>query len=474
MNAALASGEAGVGEIKEVRGPVKPAQLTAAAVVAALGVAAGLMTYHAIATPPPSYAGEVTPTNTYYLNFTTTGPVVTLTVHPGQTVKAGQVLATQDSTVPAANLAAAKAAVTADQALLSADEQPQVTGSEQAQDALDIQRAQAAVNSAQTAASLVQSNGVTVVGAQQAVINGDQQALDTDTAQYDQTCVSTSGAAAQATSAPSHPPAPQTPGSSPGPAVSTAPTAPSAPGTQLCQNLGSQVQRDSSALAQAKETLASIQTSEQTQQQQDTSDLSGSESALAAVQGLAASRSDAGTSASIALAQSQLATAQAQVAQDQLTLQQTSIVAPANGTVAETAGAVGAVDGPSGVHSFSGPAGQPGTGGGQSAGLQLFATPGSAGGPGTGADQYAALITVYSGALNVTAQVPESDMQGVKLGQSANLEIPAASLAIAGKISQIVTVPTTVSGSNYYDVTVALDSQPPALVAGMSASMTLP
>jgi multidrug efflux pump subunit AcrA (membrane-fusion protein) len=242
---------------------------------------------------------------------------------------------------------------------------------------------------------------------------------------------------------------------------------------QLCQSLQSQISRDSTGLAQAKADLQSIQSSNQAQQQQGASNVTASQSVLDAAQQLVASRGDALTPATIAQAQSQLATAQAQLAVDQLALRQSSIIAPADGTVAETAGSVGEIAGSDGVHNYTGPAGQAGTVANQNSGVQLFQANGASGGGSSQGSAYSALITMYAGALNVTAQLPESDMVGIRVGQMATLSIAAADLVVRGRISQIVMVPATVVGATYYDVTFAMDSKSSGIIAGMSASVTL-
>jgi multidrug resistance efflux pump len=242
---------------------------------------------------------------------------------------------------------------------------------------------------------------------------------------------------------------------------------------QLCQSLLSQVERDTTGLAQAKADLTSIQSSNQAQQQQDASNVTAGQSVLDAAQQLVASQGTALPAATIAQAQSQLATAQAQLAVDQLALKQSSIIAPADGTFAETAGSVGEIAGSDGVHNYTGPAGQAGTVANQQSGVQLFQNSGTTAGGSSQGSTYSALITVYSGALNVTAQLPESGMVGIHLGQTATVSITAADLVVTGRVSQIVMVPATVLGATYYDVTFAIESKSSAIIAGMSASVTL-
>lgn len=509
MNAALASGEAGVGEIKPARSPLKATQLVVGLVVAVAGASAGFMTYRAVASPAVTFTGEVTPATTYNLDFPATGIVMTLTVHTGDHVKAGQILATQDSTVAAANVAAAQAAEKADAALVAADQAPQTPAATAAAQQLDVAKAQSAVSSAQAAITMATTKGQNLVATQQAVVNGDQKLLDDDTARYTQSCTAASAGPTATPAAHATPPAPAAPVNSGGtsgllpptpqslpkptasstasprrspshaPSTSASASTPASPAasatgpSELCATLQSAVDRDNSSLAQANASLASIQSSDLAQQQQDAGNLAGSQAVLADAQQLVASQGAAPTAAVIAQAQSQLAAAQAQLAADQVALRQTSITAPADGVVAETAGAVGDIAGSDGVHNYAGPAGQPGTLQNQQSNIQLFAPVGGSGGGTSQTPQYSALITLYSGSLNVTAQLPESQMTGIRIGQNASLEITAAGVTVPGRIYLITTVPTNVSGSTYYDVTFTMDRPPAAVVAGMSVTVSL-
>lgn len=519
MNAALASGEAGVGEIKPARSPLKVTQLIVGLVVAVGGASAGFMTYRAVAAPAVTFTGEVTPTATYNLNFPATGIVATLAVHTGDHVKAGQVLATQDSTVAAANVAAAQAAAKADAALVAADQTPQTSATTAAQQQLDVAKAQSAVSNAQAAMAVAQTKGQSLQATQQAVIDGDQKILNDDTARYAQSCADTGtgadtgtsvatgagaaagsalngtvgsgfGPASEAQVSPTSPlrtPLSKVPGTgasskpssvasapaSASPSASASQSPPAVGSAELCASLQVAVDRDGSGLAQAKASLASIQASNQAEQQQDANNLSGSQAVLVSAQQLLASQGAVPVAAEIAQARAQSAAAQAQLAADQVALRQTSIIAPADGVVAETAGAVGVIAGSDGVHNYGGPAGQPGTLQNQQSNIQLFAPVGGSGGGVGQAPQFSALITLYSGSLDVTAQLPESQMTGIRIGQRASLEIHAAGVTVPGRIYLITTVPTNVSGSTYYDVTFTMDRAPAAVVVGMSVTVSL-
>ena len=485
MNAALASGEAGVGEIKPARSPLKVTQLVVALVLAGVGGSAGFMTYRAVAEPAVTFTGEVTPTTTYNLNFPAAGIVSKLNVHTGDHVKAGQVLATQDNTVAAANVAAAQAAAKADAALVADAQAPQTTPATAAQQQLDVAKAQSAVSNAQATIAATRTKSQSLEATQQTVINGDQKILNDDTARYVQSCA---GSAAHPNSAPDTAPAPPAnapnaskPSSTPSPQPSASPPHTPSPAStatptsvsELCASLPIAIDRDESSLAQAKASLASIQASNQAEQQQDANNLAGSQAVLASAQQLLASQGAALTPATVAQAQAQLAAAQAQLAADQVALRQTSIIAPADGIVAETAGATGDIAGSDGVHNYAGPAGQPGTLQNQQSNIQLFAPVGGSGGGTAQTPQFSALITLYSGSLNVTAQLPESQMTGIHVGQSATLEINAAGVSVPGRIYLITTVPTNVSGSTYYNVTFTMDHAPPAVVVGMSVTVSL-
>jgi multidrug efflux pump subunit AcrA (membrane-fusion protein) len=242
---------------------------------------------------------------------------------------------------------------------------------------------------------------------------------------------------------------------------------------ELCRNLAAQVDRDTTELARAQADLQSAQAANQAQQQQDASNLAASQTVLTSAQAVVSSQGAALTPAVIAQAQSQLAEAKAQVAADQVALRQTTITAPANGMIAETAGSVGDIAGSDGVHNYTGPAGQAGTAANQQSNIELFSTNGSPGGASSQSGTFSALITMYSGGLNVTAQLPESTMSGVHVGQSATVSIAAAGVSVPGRVGQIVMVPATVAGSTYYDVTISMTVKSPAVIAGMSVTVTL-
>jgi multidrug efflux pump subunit AcrA (membrane-fusion protein) len=475
MNAALASGEAGVGEMTPARSPLRPRQFGVALAAAVVGSGLGMFTYHAVSATTTAYSGLVSPTQTYYLNFAADGTVLGLDIKPGEHVTKGQVLATQDGGVAQANLSAAQAAATADAAAVAADENPQATASTSAADALSVSQAQNAVSAAQNALSVQQSAAQHTVSTQSAVVTSAQNAYQADSSRYATDCSSTATSNAAADTVTASPSPQASKSAAAGTATSPTSTASAAQQEQYCANLQSTINRDATALSSAQAELANVQSSVQLEEQRDSSNLSSSQNVLTAAQARQQAATAPVTDATIDQAKAALATAQAQVATDQQALQNTKILAPADGVIAETAGAVGEVVGPSGVHGYQGPGEQSGTQSNGGSGFELFVpqTSGSGGSSGTGQNAYMPLITLYTSPLTVVAQVPETDMSAVHDGAAASVSITALNLTVAGKVENTVLAAVESSSTTYYDVTISLASNDARLMAGMSAQVTI-
>lgn len=476
MNAALASGEAGVGEMTPARSPLRPRQFGVALAAAVVGSGLGMFTYHAVSSTTTAYSGLVSPTQTYYLNFAADGTVLALDVKAGQHVKKGEVLATQDSSVAQANLSAAQAAVAADAAVVQADESPQATASTAATDALSVSQSQSAVTAAQNALSVEQSSAQHTVAAQTAAVTSAENAYQSDTARYAADCSSTASSSAATSAA--------TPAASANSSASADSTKPAASATgsattgtqqeQYCSNLQSTVNRDATTVSSAQAELANVQSSVQLAEQRDSSDLTSSQNVLTAAEARQQAATAPVTAATIDTAKATLATAQAQVATDQEALRNTKILAPSDGEIAETAGAVGEVVGPTGVHGYQGPGEQSGTQSNSGSGFELFvpSTNGS-GGSTSSQNTYMPLLTLYTAPLTVVAQVPETDMSSVHDGATASITITALNLSVSGKVETTELAAVESSSTTYYDVTISLDSDDSRLMAGMSAQVTI-
>lgn len=440
MNAAFTTGEAGVGEMTPARTPLRPLKLIVAVLVAVVTATLGVVTYQMVAARSASFSGQVTPAHAYYLNFVNSGTLQTMTVRAGQHVKAGQVLATEDSTVDQANLKAAQAQVAADTTELAAYQNPQIGAAQANQNQLDVTKAQAAVNAAQASLTLAQNTAQNQISAQSAVVSGRQSVVASDTSRYNELC---------AGSAPS------------GDAAS-------------CAALQGQITKDTATLTDAQAQLAATQSTVRAEQQRDVSQLENSQQTLAAAQARASTTTTTVTPATIAQVQSDLAAAQDKVVTDEQQLRQDTLTAPGDGIVADTAGAAGDVVSASGVHGYSGPAAEHGTLSAQQGnGFQLFVQPAVAGGGSTQNAAYTPVITLYTGPMAVTAQLPEANMGGTHVGQSAVANITAVNQAVQGSVSQILLDPTRVPDATYYDVVITLSSQPAQLLAGMTVQVTL-
>ncbi len=148
----------------------RPAIVTAAVIVAAAaGLGIWLATSSSSASPlisstttvqkvstgtitqSVSSSGTIEPAQQASLNFGQSGRVTAVDVSAGQTVTAGQALATIDSTSLAASLAQAQAALANDQAQLTADEDDGATSAQIASDQAGILVAQNQVTNAQSA-----------------------------------------------------------------------------------------------------------------------------------------------------------------------------------------------------------------------------------------------------------------------------------------------------------------------------------
>lgn len=481
MNAALASGEAGVGEMTPARSPLRPKQFGVALAAAVVGSGLGMFTYHAVSATTTAYSGLVSPSQTYYLNFAADGSVLALDVKPGEHVKKGQALATQDSSVAQSQLSAAQAAATADAAVVAEDENPQATASSAAADALSVSQAQAAVSAAQNALTVQQSAAQHTVSAQSSAVTSAESTFQSDSNLYAADCSSTT--TPPPTTAP---PAAATTAAGPtknSPSTkATTPTATSTPTSssaevqheQFCANLETTINRDSTSVSSAQAELANVQSSVQLDEQRDSSNLTSSQNVLTAAETRQQAATAPVTPAILDQAKAQLATAQAQVATDQQALQNTKILAPADGVVAETAGAAGEVVGPTGVHGYQGPGQQSGTQSNSGSGFELF-VPQTSGSNNSTSNQnaYMPLITLYTSPLTVVAQIPESNMASVHEGVAASISITALNLTVSGKVDHTELAAVESSSTTYYDVTISLDSNDSRLMAGMSAQVTI-
>ena len=84
-------------------------------------------------------------------------------------------------------------------------------------------------------------------------------------------------------------------------------------------------------------------------------------------------------------------------------------------------------------------------------------------------------IVINATSFQVTAEVVESDLKAMAVGQAAQVSIGAVDATVSGKVTAIAPTPTgsTTGGVVSYAVTVSLDNPPATVRAGMTADVTI-
>jgi multidrug efflux pump subunit AcrA (membrane-fusion protein) len=199
--------------------------------------------------------------------------------------------------------------------------------------------------------------------------------------------------------------------------------------TPACQALAAKLATAKQELAQAQATAASAHQAGQQQEQAAQSRLSERQAALQQVQSQAS-----GASVTLDQARQRLAAAQVTVAQDEIALKGTSIIAPAAGTV----GAVSS----------------------------------AAGDDITGSSVHNPVLTVDSGPLIVSADLPGTAIGEVRVGQPVTLDIQPLHLSLPGKVVQVNQVASQSQTAVSYTVICQIDAQGAHLMAGMTVNVT--
>ncbi|MGH3238111.1 MAG: HlyD family secretion protein, partial [Streptosporangiaceae bacterium] len=202
-----------------------------------------------------------------------------------------------------------------------------------------------------------------------------------------------------------------------------------ATGSSTCQALAAKLAAAKQELAPAQAAAAADRTAGQQQEQAAQSQLSERRAALQQVESQAT-----GVSVTLDQARQRLAAAKATVAQDEIALEATSIVAPASGTI----GAVSAAAG-DGI---------------------------------TGSDLHNPVVTVDSGPLVVSAQLPGTEIGEVRAGQPVTLDIAALQASLPGKVVQVNQVASQSQTTVSYTVICQTEPHDTRLMAGMTVSIT--
>jgi multidrug resistance efflux pump len=133
-------------------------------------------------------------------------------------------------------------------------------------------------------------------------------------------------------------------------------------------------------------------------------------------------------------ARQRLAAAKVTVAQDEIALKGTSVIAPAVGTVGAVSAAAGDNISDSSVH-----------------------TP---------------VLTVDSGPLIVSANLPGTAIGEVRVGQPVTLDIQPLHLSLPGKVVQVNQIASQSQTAVGYTVICQIDAQGTQLMAGMTVNIT--
>jgi multidrug efflux pump subunit AcrA (membrane-fusion protein) len=356
-------------------------------------------------------SGNLSPLNQTDLDFAGSGKVQAVNVVAGQTVTAGEVLASLDPVSLQGSLTQAQANLTSVQAKLSLDQAGAT--------AQNLNQAQASVNTAQvqlqsdiTSQSDTQAVNAQTVEQAKSAIDSAQTKVDGDNCNSGSPSPNCSQDRAALTTAQNN--------------YQAAPVK----AQQSNDQAQSQVNRDTVALQNAQASLAVVKQGSTTQQ--------------------------------IQMDQSQVAVDQVNVDSAQRALNQTTLTAPTDGVVSQVSIIVGQTTSGSGSSS----SGSSSSGSGSSGS-------GSSAAASSSSSTTHAISILTPGAYAVTGAVSDAQIGQIALGQAARITPAGATDALTGKVTYIGAVATVTSGVATFAVTVTIDGSNPALHAGTSASVSI-
>lgn len=413
------------------RGRALAATLVALAAVAAVPIAIHL----ADARAANRLTGALEPSHEVALSFPTTAPLAALLVHPGESVRAGQVLARQSLPGLDAALRADESAVAAELTRVSSLSHllGALPGATSAANASASQAAASRVGAAEQLLATAKSVGSSAVAAIQSAVTADGQLLASAESDFAASCPN--GVPSGAAGVP-------------------------------CARLEAEVSADRAALQAAQGRLAAVTaTSEEWQAEAAHSvAVAQADSGVATDPSPAVALESLTAKADLADAEASLATAKAQLAEVEAEVRAGTLVAPAAGRVLAVAGVPGEVVGSAGSRAlFAPPPGQ------SALPFQLTPTTSSSG----AASSSAPIVTLALGdGWNVDLLVPESRVEHLRVGEPAHVRLSGSGTRLAGRISAILERPTTVGSTVDYPVVVTLEGTPPAgALAGMTATV---
>ncbi len=409
--------------------------------------------------------GYLQPEAVTQLNFATTAPITEITVQVGDVVRAGDVLAKQDTSALEATLAARRAALAADQVALQYQQDPFAPQ--------DLQAAQLANAAAQAQLDAAQAKASETVGVQDSLVtraaNDVQAARDTLAADEQQAALNADACSTVLGAGATGNPSASAVGSADTVPITLPPVTAAAPSAALmnsCNQLARQITQDRARVTAAEgdydQAVAKLQLSAgtvgptltQAQRQLE----------------LALGREPVGT---LSATPANLASAEAAVAKDAVDIEQARValdaavlVAPTDGVVSSVGGSLGEVAGAEGVRVFGTPQPLPQK---DSSGINLF--PQAPRGSSQQSSQFNSLITLGSLAVEVLAQVSEDDLNAISTEARATITFPAIpGESFIGYVRRVEPQAVNIDGHVYFLVEMSLPRQPRAVFGAPSGS----
>jgi HlyD family secretion protein len=436
-----------------------------------------------------SATGNVESASTSELSFGSSGKVTAVNVKVGDTVTAGQALATIDDTSAKQQLASAQATLEGAQASLD-KLKTGLSGEERAQMDAQLQQSQASIDQAKTAVDNARANALADAGSQQLNVNQASASVDTATNQLhkDQTTLLENQSALQTTQASADPNRPvgeslnavlirfqadqdscqantKTDGFAPPDGVACSAVSELMRLAQAVQSADQKVTQDQSSVNQASNQLANATNNQTTaalkNQQSITSAENQLKSAMLSYQATQAGNAvklEPASAADVAQGQAQVTSAQTQVDDAQKAVDETTLVAPIDATVTAVNGAVGD---------------QVGSGSNSSGGNSNSGTGNTASSSGSNSSSAAFIALTSMSSLQVTAGFSEADAAKVKVGQTASLTLDALETTVTGKVVEVSPLSTTSNNVVTYPVTISLDTTDQPVRPGMTTTVTV-
>jgi multidrug efflux pump subunit AcrA (membrane-fusion protein) len=369
-----------------------------------------------------SLTGNLSPISQSNVNFQVSGTVTAIDVSLGQTVTAGQILATVDASTMQSALTQAQATLAAAQAKLAAD---QSSGSSTTA-AENLATARTNLSNDTTAYRDTLAVNAQTIASDQRTITSDQSAVSSDSQ-----AVSTAQQRYNADGCS---------GSSSAPCQSDA---------QSLSAAQQQLTKDTQALTTADTASPTDRVRAQQADDQAAARVASDQTALNNALSSSSSSSSAATlQAAIAQDTASVAQAQQTVTNDTNSVNESSLLAPAGGTVAAINVTVGNA-------------------------VTTASSSASAAASNAASSTGANFIILTPGSFQVTGTISDSQVNQVAIGQHAVVTAAGTASGLPGTVTSVGQIATVASGVATFPVTVQVTGTHPALRDGMSATISV-